>query len=113
MKSAHAAGREVAEVRVSGGRLVEALSRDLPGDRLVVDPDVLAAMSHDEAEWAPVGQAAFEQFLDAAIALGGTVTGEHGVGILKRMACAGNSTRALSRCRPQCATRSTPVPCST
>jgi glycolate oxidase len=29
-------------------------------------------------------QAAFEQFLDAAIALGGTVTGEHGVGILKR-----------------------------
>jgi glycolate oxidase len=57
MKSAHAAGREVAEVRVSGGRLVEALSRGLPGDRLVVDPDVLAAMSHDEAEWAPVGQA--------------------------------------------------------
>jgi glycolate oxidase len=29
-------------------------------------------------------QTAFEQFLDAAIALGGTVTGEHGVGILKR-----------------------------
>jgi glycolate oxidase len=30
------------------------------------------------------GQAAFEEFLDAAIALGGTVTGEHGVGLLKR-----------------------------
>jgi glycolate oxidase len=29
-------------------------------------------------------QSAFEEFLDAAIALGGTVTGEHGVGILKR-----------------------------
>src|SRR5438552_4215788 len=29
-------------------------------------------------------QAAFEAVLDAAIALGGTVTGEHGVGILKR-----------------------------
>src|SRR5206468_3264252 len=29
-------------------------------------------------------QAAFEEFLDVAIALGGTVTGEHGVGILKR-----------------------------
>jgi glycolate oxidase len=29
-------------------------------------------------------QAAFEQLLDAAIAMGGTVTGEHGVGILKR-----------------------------
>jgi FAD binding domain/FAD linked oxidases, C-terminal domain len=134
--------------------LVEALSQGLPGDRLVVDPDVLAAISHDDAEWAPteqaavgvrarteaevqhvvrtcaelgtpvvprgagtglsgganavggcvildlsrmnqiveidadnlaaVVQAAFEKFLDAAIALGGTVTGEHGVGILKR-----------------------------
>jgi glycolate oxidase len=40
------------------GVLVEALSRGLPGDRLVVDPDVLAAISHDEAEWAPTGQAA-------------------------------------------------------
>ena len=29
-------------------------------------------------------RAAFEELLDAAIALGGTVTGEHGVGILKR-----------------------------
>jgi glycolate oxidase len=39
------------------GLLVEALSRGLPADRLVVDPDVLAAMSHDEAEWAPAGKA--------------------------------------------------------
>jgi glycolate oxidase len=38
--------------------LVEALSRGLPGDRLVVDPDVLAAISHDDAEWAPTGRAA-------------------------------------------------------
>ena len=29
-------------------------------------------------------QAAFEEFLDAAIELGGTVSGEHGVGMLKR-----------------------------
>jgi glycolate oxidase len=29
-------------------------------------------------------QAAFEEILTAAIALGGTVTGEHGVGLLKR-----------------------------
>ena len=38
--------------------LVEALRRGLPRDRLVVDPDVLAAISHDDAEWAPTGQAA-------------------------------------------------------
>jgi glycolate dehydrogenase FAD-linked subunit len=39
-------------------QLIEALSRGLPASRLVVDPDVLAAMSHDDAEWAPAGQAA-------------------------------------------------------
>src|ERR1700722_17438627 len=38
--------------------LVAALSRVLPGDRIVTDPDVLAALSHDEAEWAPAGTAA-------------------------------------------------------
>jgi glycolate oxidase len=38
--------------------LVEALSRGLPGERLVVDPDVLAAISHDDAEWAPAERAA-------------------------------------------------------
>ena len=37
--------------------LIETLSRGLPGDRLVVDPDVLAAISHDEAEWARAGKA--------------------------------------------------------
>ena len=39
-------------------QLVEALSRGLPGDRVITDPDVLAALSHDEAEWAPAGAAA-------------------------------------------------------
>ena len=43
---------------VKPAALVEALSRGLPGDRIVVDPDLLAALSHDEAEWAPVGKAA-------------------------------------------------------
>ena len=43
---------------VDTGRLLEALGRALPGDRIVADPDVLAAMSHDEAEWAPAGRAA-------------------------------------------------------
>jgi len=37
--------------------LVAALDNGLPGGRLVVDPDVLAALSHDHAEWAPVGRA--------------------------------------------------------
>ncbi|HXT91504.1 MAG TPA: FAD-linked oxidase C-terminal domain-containing protein [Trebonia sp.] len=37
--------------------LINALGRGLPDGRLVVDPDVLAAISHDEAEWAPVGRA--------------------------------------------------------
>jgi len=38
--------------------VIEALSRGLPSDRIVVDADVLAALSHDDAEWAPAGQAA-------------------------------------------------------
>ncbi|MGH3068425.1 MAG: FAD-binding oxidoreductase [Streptosporangiaceae bacterium] len=43
---------------VDTGRLLEALGRALPGDRVIADPGVLAAMSHDEAEWAPAGRAA-------------------------------------------------------
>jgi glycolate oxidase len=38
----------------------------------------------DDAAARAAAQAAFEEFLDAAIAAGGTVTGEHGVGLLKR-----------------------------
>ncbi|MDP9102022.1 MAG: FAD-binding protein [Actinomycetota bacterium] len=38
--------------------LLELLGREVLQERLVVDPDVLAGISHDEAEWAPVGQAA-------------------------------------------------------
>jgi glycolate oxidase len=37
--------------------LISALGRGLPDGRLVIDPEVLAAISHDEAEWAPVGRA--------------------------------------------------------
>ena len=37
--------------------LVTTLDRGLPAGRLVTDPDVLAAISHDEAEWAPAGRA--------------------------------------------------------
>ncbi|MBB3052958.1 glycolate oxidase [Prauserella isguenensis] len=36
--------------------LLEDLRRDLPADRLVDDPDVVAGYVHDEAEWAPHGK---------------------------------------------------------
>ena len=42
---------------VNAAGLISALGRRLPRDRLVTDPDVLAAISHDDAEWAPVGRA--------------------------------------------------------
>ena len=35
--------------------LLEMLGRELPADRLIVDPEVLQSLSHDEAEWAVVG----------------------------------------------------------
>ena len=40
-----------------GVLLLEGLARELAGDRVVVDADVLAGLSHDEAEWAAVGRA--------------------------------------------------------
>ena len=42
---------------VDASALVAALDDGLPGGRLVVDRDVLAALSHDHGEWAPVGKA--------------------------------------------------------
>ena len=40
------------------GQLLEALSRTIPAQRLVTDRDVVASLSADDAEWAPVGEAA-------------------------------------------------------
>jgi glycolate oxidase len=40
------------------GVLLEALGRGLPPGQLITDSDVVAALSHDDAEWAPAGQAA-------------------------------------------------------
>jgi glycolate dehydrogenase FAD-linked subunit len=42
---------------MESAQLIEVLGRGLPRDRVVTDPDVLAAMSHDDAEWAPAGRA--------------------------------------------------------
>lgn len=35
--------------------LIDDLRRELPGDRLVLDPGIVAGYTHDEAEWAPHG----------------------------------------------------------
>src|SRR5580658_10047797 len=58
MQTAQTPGEPVNAPRPTPAMVVDALSRELAGDRLVVDPDVLAVMSHDEAEWAPAGKAA-------------------------------------------------------
>jgi glycolate oxidase len=42
--------------RESSTVVLQALARALPTDRLLVDPDVVVGLSHDEAEWAPVGK---------------------------------------------------------
>jgi glycolate oxidase len=42
---------------IAARRLVRALSRDVPVERIVTDRDVLASLSSDDAEWAPVGRA--------------------------------------------------------
>ena len=55
MESAHP-GTAAAPATDAAG-LIGALRRGLPDGRLVIDPDVLAAISHDDAEWAPVGRA--------------------------------------------------------
>jgi glycolate oxidase len=43
--------------QVPASTILEALARALPEDRIVVDSDVVGSLSHDEAEWAPVGTA--------------------------------------------------------
>lgn len=66
--------------------LLAALGRELPADRLVTDPQVLAGLSQDEAEWAPVGRAAVamrarsEADVQAAVA----VAAELGVPVVSR-----------------------------
>jgi glycolate oxidase len=73
--------------------LLEALGRVVPTERLVVDSDVLASLSHDEAEWAPVGRAAValrvrtEAEVSAAVA----VCAELGVPVVARGAGTGLS----------------------
>jgi glycolate dehydrogenase FAD-linked subunit len=46
----------VEEVTMDGAEVVAALAAALPSDTLIVDRDVTRSLSHDEAEWAPVGE---------------------------------------------------------
>ncbi len=48
--------RALLEAVISTETTLAELERALPGAKLVVDADVLASLSHDDAEWAPVGR---------------------------------------------------------
>jgi glycolate dehydrogenase FAD-linked subunit len=41
---------------MDGAAVVAALAAALPSEALIVDRDVTRSLSHDEAEWAPVGE---------------------------------------------------------
>lgn len=59
--------------RVGTTQLRELLGRRIPADRLVVDPDAVAGLSRDQAEWAPVGRA------DVALRAGSEADVQHAV----------------------------------
>jgi glycolate oxidase len=73
--------------------LVEALGRVVPAERLVLDADVLASLSHDEAEWAPVGHAAvaLRARSEAEVAAAVKVCADLGVPVVARGAGTGLS----------------------
>ncbi|MFL6238905.1 MAG: FAD-binding oxidoreductase [Actinomycetes bacterium] len=81
------------EERPKAELLIEALSRGVPSDHLVVDRDVVASMSKDEAAWAEVGAPAVglrvrtEQEVQHAV----TVCADLGVPIVARGAGSGLS----------------------
>src|SRR5664279_4468507 len=82
--------------------LLEALGRRLPADRIVADPAVLAGLSHDEAEWAPVGTAAVavRARSEAEVQAVVRVAAELGVPVVPRGAGTGLSggANAVDRC---------------
>ena len=73
--------------------LLEALGRGIPRDRLIVDEDVLASLSHDEAEWAAVGRAAvgLRARSEAEVQHAVSVCAELGVAVVARGAGTGLS----------------------
>ena len=75
------------------GLLLETLGRVLPADRFIVDADVLASLSHDQAAWAPVGRAAvaLRARSEAEVAQAVRVCSELGVPVVPRGAGTGLS----------------------
>lgn len=78
---------------VGAATLLEALGRGIHTDRIVVDPDVLAGLSHDEAEWAPVGRAglAVRARTEAEVSYAVEVCADLGVPVVARGAGTGLS----------------------
>ncbi|MDQ2757066.1 MAG: FAD-binding protein [Actinomycetota bacterium] len=73
--------------------LLEALGRGIPADRLVTDVDVVASLSHDEAEWAAVGAAsvALRARTEAEVEHAVSVCADLGVPVVPRGAGTGLS----------------------
>ena len=72
---------------------VDDLAKALPGSLLITDPDVLASVSHDDAEWAPVGSplAALRARSSEEVARAVAVCAELGVPVVPRGAGTGLS----------------------
>jgi glycolate oxidase len=83
----------VAITAVVNQNRLEALSRALPTDRLIVDGDVLTGLSHDDAEWAPVGGplAAFRARSRAEVQQAVAACAELGIAVVTRGAGTGLS----------------------
>jgi glycolate oxidase len=73
--------------------LLEALGREIPDERLVTDVDVVASLSGDDAEWAPVGKAAvaLRARTEAEVAHAVSVCADLGVPLVPRGAGTGLS----------------------
>src|SRR5690242_20336218 len=74
-------------------QVVELLGRAVPGDRIVVDADVIDSLSRDQAAWAPVGKAvaAVRVRTTAEVAAVVTTCAELGVPLVARGAGTGLS----------------------
>jgi glycolate oxidase len=81
------------EAVISTQSTLAELERALPGAKLVVDADVLAGLSHDDAEWAPVGRplAAIRATSTDEVARAVAVCAELGVPVVPRGAGTGLS----------------------